>query len=97
MTTPVALVLEVIKRDKCTCQYCGKQGTFIYRYGKPSVVENPYHIELEGLDFYNGDDVIAFETDHVVPISKGGATSLGNLALACRRCNRSKGDRDFNG
>jgi hypothetical protein len=30
------------------------------------------------------------ECDHVVPVSAGGAHHLGNLATACRRCNRSK-------
>jgi hypothetical protein len=31
------------------------------------------------------------EIDHVVPVSKGGATTLRNLQLLCQRCNRSKG------
>ena len=31
------------------------------------------------------------EPDHVVPRQHGGATVLGNLALACMRCNRYKG------
>jgi 5-methylcytosine-specific restriction endonuclease McrA len=31
--------------------------------------------------------------DHVVPRSKGGKTSWGNLVAACRRCNTMKGDR----
>jgi len=30
------------------------------------------------------------EIDHVIPISKGGATSVRNLQLLCRECNRSK-------
>lgn len=31
--------------------------------------------------------------DHVIPRSKGGKTSWGNLVTACRRCNTVKGDR----
>ncbi len=31
--------------------------------------------------------------DHVIPRSKGGKTSWGNLVTACRRCNTNKGDR----
>jgi 5-methylcytosine-specific restriction endonuclease McrA len=31
------------------------------------------------------------QTDHVIPIAKGGRTSIGNLVPACRRCNQSKG------
>ena len=31
------------------------------------------------------------EIDHIIPVSKGGATSLKNLELLCLKCNRSKG------
>lgn len=33
------------------------------------------------------------ELDHVIPISRGGSHSLGNLVSACRPCNRSKGNK----
>lgn len=31
------------------------------------------------------------EPDHIIPRQHGGQTELGNLALACMRCNRYKG------
>lgn len=31
--------------------------------------------------------------DHIIPKSKGGANTMENYALACRRCNHAKGDR----
>ena len=31
-----------------------------------------------------------FPVDHIVPRSRGGETTLGNLALACPRCNAHK-------
>ena len=35
------------------------------------------------------------EQEHIVPVNKGGKTSLGNIVPACRRCNASKKDNDL--
>ncbi len=37
--------------------------------------------------------VTAFEIDHIIPLSAGGASKLDNLCLACTACNRLKGSR----
>ena len=37
--------------------------------------------------------VVVFEIEHIVPVSKGGATEFGNLCLACPSCNRFKSNR----
>ena len=38
---------------------------------------------------------VTLELDHVVPYSKGGDNSAGNLVTACRECNNGKRDHDL--
>jgi 5-methylcytosine-specific restriction endonuclease McrA len=35
----------------------------------------------------------SIEMDHVIPISRGGRHSIGNIVPACRKCNASKSDK----
>lgn len=35
---------------------------------------------------------LLIEIDHIIPIARGGRHSIGNLAPACRACNRNKTD-----
>jgi hypothetical protein len=37
--------------------------------------------------------ITTFEIDHIIPVSAGGATTLGNLCLTCPACNRFKSAR----
>ena len=94
-TIPMYLQNAVIERDKATCQYCGKIGTIIHRYGKRMVVEAvaPFDpdIRSDGQEFYNGPGVTPFEIDHIIPVVKGGLNLVDNLILSCRTCNRKKG------
>jgi len=38
------------------------------------------------------ESTLLIEIDHIIPISRGGRHSIGNLAPACRSCNRNKSD-----
>jgi len=38
-------------------------------------------------------DIWNFETDHIIPKSKGGGDYYENYQLLCGSCNRIKGDR----
>lgn len=42
---------------------------------------------------YCGDRSQYMEIDHVIPLSRGGRHSIGNLIPACRLCNRRKSNR----
>lgn len=77
---PIHLRIAILEKDKYTCQYCGK-------IGKPSK-----HYKPKAIEFDEFDRIISFEIDHIIPEFKGGKTILNNLILACRKCNRSKGD-----
>ncbi len=99
-SVPIHLRVAVIARDYATCQYCGKDGVVINRYGKPTVVERkqkfkePFDMLPSGQLYYNGDGVIPFEIDHIVPLIHGGENIINNLILSCRSCNRAKGGRN---
>ena len=45
----------------------------------------------DGLCFWCGRELEAFEADHLIPHSAGGPTTDDNLVAACGRCNAQKG------
>ncbi|MBR2352886.1 MAG: HNH endonuclease, partial [Clostridia bacterium] len=38
-------------------------------------------------------DGVKLEVDHIIPVSKGGKSTLDNLQTLCERCNRGKGTK----
>ncbi|HTO40237.1 MAG TPA: HNH endonuclease signature motif containing protein [Rhizomicrobium sp.] len=66
-----------------------KQGRSIPRSVMFKVVRRDDHV-CQKCHKYVPDDEVEF--DHVIPYSKGGPTTVDNLRLLCRSCNRKKSD-----
>lgn len=69
---------RLIIRDKSICHICSC-----------TVDKNDYEITKEG-HFIAGENYPSI--DHVVPVSKGGTHTWGNIKLAHRKCNWEKGN-----
>lgn len=70
---------ELEIRDNNTCYLCGRKTN-----------RSDYFVDERG-NFTAGPTYPSI--DHVVPLSKGGAHDMGNVKLACCRCNAIKGNR----
>lgn len=96
-TIPLDICREVIRRDRWSCQYCGKIADigFYNSNGVYKVAEKNHDFVSWGRIWDSGHngEYIAFEFDHIFPVSRGGQPDINNIVLTCRRCNRSKGDR----
>lgn len=62
---------------------------------------NPYYMAIaeranHRCEYCKAPEVVfnfPFEVEHIIPLSRQGATNEVNLALACRSCNLRKGNR----
>jgi len=57
------------------------------------VIPNSFFVTLYNSPCIYCGSTQNIEADHVIPISRGGTHSIGNLAPACRKCNASKNSR----
>lgn len=54
--------------------------------GAKPIGTNQHGVELPALE--------QLHIDHIIPFSKGGPTTLGNLRVLCRKCNLAKGAKE---
>lgn len=72
-------------------------------YTKQRIVYGKLRHVVFQRDFYRCLDCGAtnketvLEIDHIIPVSKGGSTTLDNLQTLCKKCNRSKHARTWSG
>jgi hypothetical protein len=66
------------------------EGRHIPRTVMLQVVRRDNHVCQECFTYVPDDQL---EFDHIIPLSRGGPTSVENLRLLCRKCNNAKSDR----
>jgi 5-methylcytosine-specific restriction endonuclease McrA len=56
----------------------------------------PCHLCGQSIDYsLRAPHPASFEVDHIIPLSRGGADTLANLAASHRACNRAKRDKPW--
>lgn len=63
------------------------------RRGLQPIVWQEMVEKVGGACFYCGSVTFDPEADHVIPVSRGGASNPWNFVVACKTCNRKKGDQ----
>lgn len=83
---------KILSRKSCSARRARKRGAIVKNTGVIAKWEAGYRFKKRVrcywcLDFFAGTDC---HTDHIVPLSKGGAHEISNLCVACDSCNNHK-------
>ncbi len=73
-------------QNNLTCVGCGLAGEYFFKERYKD--SNTWHLNLYGVK--NGEEIL-FTKDHIIPKSKGGLNTMGNLQTMCYDCNHEKG------
>lgn len=86
--------------------YCSERCTFSFynywccrpAYVRATFIRDDFTCQECGLHPMGEDkpwlpDLSRLECDHIIPLAKGGETTMDNLQTLCRECNRRKGTR----
>jgi len=84
---------NVFKRDRFTCQYCGRQGRSVQNALGDNGSRPNQGTSLGEQTGNAGPGGEELTIDHVTPRAQGGVSSWDNCVLACMECNTRKADR----
>lgn len=83
----------IIESGSAEQKITAKDVAITYGYAQSRYVSNTIKIEVfkrDGGACVQCRRTESLEYDHVIPVSRGGESTIDNLQLLCRRCNRSK-------
>lgn len=81
-------------RKNLSCVKCKIKGSFFALERSIKTDTKIYHFNLYAI--HKGKEILMTQ-DHIIPKSKGGKTTLGNLQTMCFYCNQKKGDNYVSG
>ena len=80
--------LACIRKDALTRYWKGRPPRQVWRLLRQAVFERDGRVCV-----YCGKSIGTLTCDHVVPVSRGGSSTLDNLVTACLACNVAKATR----
>ena len=84
---------NIFKRDRFTCQYCGRQGRSLQNAFTVNGSRSSQRKSLGEPTGHAGPGSEELTIDHVLPRAQGGTSTWENCVLACIECNAKKADR----
>jgi len=99
---------ECTKIKKSVVYHKAKVGKFISKERQRGMEEPDYSLKdwQEAMLFFRGSCCYCgckegkskkdkFDKEHFIPVSQGGKTTRSNIAPACKKCNRGRGNKDL--
>ena len=84
---------NIFKRDRFTCQYCGRQGRSVQNAFTAIRSRSHQRKPLGDQTGHSGPGSEELTIDHLLPRAQGGTSTWENCVLACVECNAKKAER----